>query len=195
MSILKSFSDEEFTAIINKSNTLGEVMSHLGYKSKNSANTRKSIRNRAHKLGLSTDKFNNLSSAKGREIHSDEVYYTKGVYRGSNLAVRFKKLGHIPYQCQCCGNTGQWMGKSLVLQLDHIDGDNTNNELDNLRWLCPNCHSQTPTFGNTNRSSRKKRTREKNTHAVCLHCGKEFTARFKDTKYCSRLCYDESHKL
>ena len=38
------------------------------------------------------------------------------------------------------------MGEKLVLQLDHIDGDNTNNNLDNLRILCPNCHSQTHNY-------------------------------------------------
>lgn len=44
-----------------------------------------------------------------------------------------------------CGIT-EWLGKSIVLELDHIDGDNKNNVRDNLRALCPNCHSQTPTW-------------------------------------------------
>ena len=50
------------------------------------------------------------------------------------------------YICQKCGNLGEWNGVSLVLQIDHIDGVNSNNNPSNLRYLCPNCHSQTETY-------------------------------------------------
>lgn len=48
----------------------------------------------------------------------------------------------------CCHTCGihSWMNKPLMLELDHIDGDCTNTTLQNCRLLCPNCHSQTPTF-------------------------------------------------
>lgn len=54
-----------------------------------------------------------------------------------------KKLN---YKCALCGNTGGWNNKKLVLQLDHINGDHKDNRIENLRLLCPNCHSQTETF-------------------------------------------------
>lgn len=50
------------------------------------------------------------------------------------------------YCCNECDNTGTYNGKALALQLDHIDGNAGNNRLDNLRLLCPNCHSQTATY-------------------------------------------------
>lgn len=61
------------------------------------------------------------------------------------------KLRLLPYQCQSCGLSDRWCRKSLTLQLDHINGDRHDNRIENLRFLCPNCHSQTPTFCGKNR--------------------------------------------
>jgi hypothetical protein len=56
----------------------------------------------------------------------------------------------IPYKCEC-GLVDNWNNKPLILQLDHINGINDDNRLKNLRFLCPNCHSQTETFCGSNR--------------------------------------------
>lgn len=53
-----------------------------------------------------------------------------------------------PVICGVCLMLPVWQDKPLTLQIDHLDGDRTNNELNNLQWTCPNCHSQTPTWGN-----------------------------------------------
>lgn len=54
-----------------------------------------------------------------------------------------------PYKCECCG-LSEWNKLPITLQAHHIDGDRTNNVLDNLSLLCPNCHSQTDNFGSKN---------------------------------------------
>lgn len=53
------------------------------------------------------------------------------------------------YKCSCCG-IDEWNGKELVLEIDHIDGIPDNNEPQNLRFICPNCHSQTDTYKGKN---------------------------------------------
>jgi len=53
--------------------------------------------------------------------------------------------------CAICGQNGEWNGAPLTLVLDHIDGDASNNERDNLRMVCPNCDAQLPTFKSRNR--------------------------------------------
>ena len=69
-----------------------------------------------------------------------------------SFKARLIQEGMLENRCTECGQDSTWNGKHLVMQLDHIDGDRLNNLLDNLRLLCPNCHSQTPTFAGRNRA-------------------------------------------
>ena len=65
----------------------------------------------------------------------------------ANRRTQLKCLTHLfGYKCAVCGNDGNYNNMPLALQLDHIDGNAGNNMPDNLRIICPNCHSQTDTF-------------------------------------------------
>lgn len=59
--------------------------------------------------------------------------------------------------CSECGVGSIWQSKSLTLHVDHIDGNSDHNEPTNLRLLCPNCHSQTPTFGSKGQGNRYRK--------------------------------------
>jgi len=67
-------------------------------------------------------------------------------------------------KCVECGQESTWNNKPLVLQLDHIDGNSDNNQVSNLRLLCPNCHTQTETFGNGGQGSRYKKNTKRNSY-------------------------------
>lgn len=64
-------------------------------------------------------------------------------------------LAEQDYKCAICKNSMMWEGKPLGFDLDHIDGDRNNNRRSNLRCLCPNCHSQTPTYKSKNTTNKK----------------------------------------
>ena len=53
----------------------------------------------------------------------------------------------VSYTCALCGQGPLWRGNKLVLQVDHLDGNWLNDSKENLRFLCPNCHTQTPSYG------------------------------------------------
>lgn len=53
----------------------------------------------------------------------------------------------VPHECKVCGQPPVWNGKPLVLQIDHINGDWSDDRLENLRFICPPCHTQQPTYG------------------------------------------------
>lgn len=64
--------------------------------------------------------------------------------------------------CAECGQESSWNNKPLTLQLDHIDGNSDNNRLTNLRLLCPNCHTQTETFGSKGHGKRYNKITKRN---------------------------------
>lgn len=77
-------------------------------------------------------------------------------YHTYKLKNRLISEGILKNVCAVCGNRGVWNGKKLEMELDHIDGDRTNHSPENLKILCPNCHSQTDTFRSKNRVPKEK---------------------------------------
>ncbi len=79
-----------------------------------------------------------------REEFLSKEKIAEGNYTRSTAFSYFKRF--TEYKCSCCG-ISDWNSKPLSLQIDHIDGNNNNNVVENLRYLCPNCHTQTDTWG------------------------------------------------
>lgn len=92
----------------------------------------------------------------GSEKYFKEQHESKVNLNFDEKSIRYKRLQIIEEQqhkCLWCRNN-EWNGKPLTLELDHIDGDTSNNNRENLRFLCPNCHSQTSTWRKSWKSHR-----------------------------------------
>ena len=68
----------------------------------------------------------------------------------------FKEREFVPYKCNVCGLEPFWNGSPLVLTLDHKNGQNKDNRIENLQWVCPNCDRQSNTYGMKNRKTLQK---------------------------------------
>ena len=77
-------------------------------------------------------------------------------YHSNKLRRRLIAEGILEARCVWCGST-EWLGRAIPLELDHVDGDRTNNLLCNLRLVCPNCHALTPTYRGRNIALRRSK--------------------------------------
>ena len=84
-------------------------------------------------------------------------------FRNDFIGSLIKKQRYLAEQkegCYTCGIT-EWSGKEIVLELEHVDGDSSNNAEENLSLICPNCHSQTSTYKNRNKGNGRHARRER----------------------------------
>lgn len=100
--------------------------------------------------------------------------------RSADLKKKLIEEGYIENVCVECGNEGEWNNKPITLELDHINGDRFDNRLENLRILCPNCHSQTPTFRGRNKILFEKEVNS------CVDCGCKILKRSTRCSDCSK---------
>ena len=120
------------------------------------------LRLRIRKLGLDTAHWLGQAHSRGtkrphaRRQSLQELLCENSSY--TNLTVLKRRLldaGVLAYGCSVCQNTGTWLGQALTLHLDHANGVADDHRVENLRLLCPNCHSQTATYAGRNKGKRR----------------------------------------
>lgn len=174
MAIIDSFSKEALERIVQESHSYKEVLQKIGYTTFGGRNT-DTLKTRLNKYEIDVSHF---CIQKGTKRTEENVFCENSTASQSTLRKWFVKGQYVPYKCDCCGIT-EWQGKELSLQLDHINGDNHDNRLENLHWLCPNCHSQTDTFcgkgTKKNHITSNGVTKKEFKQNYCIECGKEIS--------------------
>lgn len=93
-----------------------------------------------------TKKTSSLINSSSKKIPLELILVKNRNYGSSRLKKRLIKEKGWKDECKICGLNNIWNNKSIVLHLDHINGVHDDNRIENLRILCPNCHSQTSTY-------------------------------------------------
>lgn len=157
---------EEMQRLLNDSSSFVEVLNTLGLDAYSGNHRTLKERIKLDNLNIKKleekrkEKTKSCSVKKGIPLAEIMVENSK-YYNSKGLKIKLLKEKLLEYVCEKCGNKGIWMREKITLQLEHKNGNNRDNRLENLCFLCPNCHSQTKTYAGRN-SMKKSR--------VCINC-------------------------
>lgn len=170
---------DEFKEIIASSVSTTEALAKFGLENKGGNN--RTIWSRIKDESIDTSHFRTRgrSTGQSKKIPDELVFRKDSSYKRNSLKQRIISQNIIKYECQNCNNPGIWDSRKLSLQLDHINGISNDNRIDNLRFLCPNCHSQTETFAGKNTLGKRKRA-----NIILCSCGKPMTRKSKTCSSC-----------
>ncbi|WP_232626696.1 HNH endonuclease [Streptomyces alfalfae] len=151
------FPEQEFTRAVAASYGLADLKRRLGLSPFGGAGRAKAKRS-IDEYGLSTEHFkgqgHNAGRCRSTIRRADDILVRldDGSPRTRSRLLR-RALDEIgtPQVCVECGLGQMWQGRRLVLEIDHVNGDRLDNRRENLRYLCPSCHSQTASFARRSR--------------------------------------------
>jgi 5-methylcytosine-specific restriction endonuclease McrA len=150
----RKYTKEQFINAWNSSESISKVAQTLELSIYGSTYT--TLKDAATELGLSRDHMSGQGHLRGK-THSwsptksdDEVFVIGKKENNHWLKKRLLNNFGWEFKCSSCRNT-DWMGKPIAIELEHINGNNKDNRIENLTFLCPNCHAMTSTWRGRNK--------------------------------------------
>ena len=165
MSVIDNYTTEELEEIVKSSYSYKECLLNLGYFS-NSGDSTARLRKKLQELNIDVSHFTSSQPIKRNE---ENIFIENSTAVQKVLRHWYKKGEYTPYVCSICGLEPFWQGKELTLILDHINGINNDDRLENLRWVCPNCNQQLETTNGRNK------IRTQYSINTCVDCGKQIS--------------------
>ena len=154
---LQPYTKEWLEELCKDSYSYAEVLKKAGRKQ--AGGSQQTLKNKIQEFNIDISHFKGQGWNKGLKFdykseHTFEEIFTKNS-QVSQKCVRtyVKNFQIIPYQCNICQCDGNWQGGKISLELHHCDGDNKNNEIENLIFLCPNCHALTENYRGKNKNN------------------------------------------
>lgn len=148
---IHNWSQDKLLKAISKSECKSDILRNLNISTRSGNFQTLDRYCKKYKIDISHLKYKNNRGNKFKKIKTNEEFFVENSESiGKSVKKRIIQEKLIDYKCKKCNNDGNWMGKKLSLQLDHKNGINNDNRLLNLRFLCPNCHSQTKTYAAKN---------------------------------------------
>lgn len=141
----KRYSNDEVIKYAAEVVSMAQLLNKLGLRM--AGGNYNNMRRLLQKLNVNCNHWVGQAWNKGQRL-KDWSNYTKSKSAKNHL---IKEKGH---KCESCG-LSEWMGLPIVLEIEHVDGNRTNNEISNLKLLCCNCHAMTPTWRNKKRHDSK----------------------------------------
>lgn len=148
-------SKRELKRVVKKSTTFAEILRYFHFPEKGAQY--QALKERLYWEGIDFSHIRlgwgiNRGQKQPRvpKYSLDEVLTINSFFSNGNLKIRLFKDGLLKNMCLLCGLLPEWNELPLTLQLDHINGICNDNRIENLRILCPNCHSQTSTYAGRN---------------------------------------------
>lgn len=148
-SIIWSISTEEFQTLVYRSNTITDILRYFGLNNKGGNHNTVKRRAKDENIDISHISLGRGSNRGKRFLPKktdDQFFCENGTTNRSSIKKRIIRNNLIPYECESCGLKDTWNNKKISLQLEHKNGIPNDNRLENLCFLCPNCHSQTDTY-------------------------------------------------
>lgn len=148
------YTKEMLESAVRQSTSVANVLRLLQIKPTGGSHSHISKMIKHYKINVShfTGRGWNKGISSNKRKTPSSIFSTNSEKRvKSNQLTRALIESGVHYKCMNCHNNGEWNHKRLVLHVDHIDGNYRNNSQSNLRFLCPNCHSQTETYGSRNK--------------------------------------------
>lgn len=153
---VRKYTREILEDAVQNSVSIAGVLRHIGVRQ--AGGTQAHVSKMIKRYGIDTSHFTGRGHNKGqparnlKDLGSILCIYPEGSFRPKRVQLfRAMMESGLDYICAFCYNNGEWQGNPLTLDIDHINGDWLDNRIGNLRFLCPNCHTQTETYGSKKR--------------------------------------------